>query len=68
MSGLVRKLILENSQSPGDIVMLTAALRDLHRCYPGTFQNGVSPADSHFLDCGSAAGVIDEWSREKTDS
>ena len=41
MSGLVRKLILENSQSPGDIVMLTAALRDLHRCYPGTFQTDV---------------------------
>ncbi|HEY2112261.1 MAG TPA: glycosyltransferase family 9 protein [Dongiaceae bacterium] len=32
-----RKLILRNWQSPGDIVMLTAALRDLHRCYPGEF-------------------------------
>ena len=26
-----RKLILRNHQSPGDIVMLTAAVRDLHR-------------------------------------
>jgi hypothetical protein len=26
-----RKLILKNFQSPGDIVMLTAAVRDLHR-------------------------------------
>jgi putative component of toxin-antitoxin plasmid stabilization module len=27
--------------SPGDIVMLTAALRDLHRCYPGNFLTDV---------------------------
>ena len=32
-----RKLILRNFQSPGDIVMLTAAVRDLHRCYPGRY-------------------------------
>src|SRR5277367_5146630 len=32
-----RKLILKNSLSPGDIVMLTAAVRDLHQCYPGQF-------------------------------
>ena len=31
----MRKLILRNFQSPGDIVMLTAAVRDLHRCHPG---------------------------------
>jgi ADP-heptose:LPS heptosyltransferase len=31
------KLILRNFLSPGDIVMLTAALRDLHRCYPNKF-------------------------------
>lgn len=32
-----RKLILKNFLSPGDIVMLTAAVRDLHQCYPGDF-------------------------------
>jgi ADP-heptose:LPS heptosyltransferase len=37
----VRKLILTNFQSPGDGVMLTAAVRDLHRCYPGQFITGV---------------------------
>ena len=37
----MRKLILSNFQSPGDIVMLTAAVRDLHRCYPGQFQTDV---------------------------
>jgi ADP-heptose:LPS heptosyltransferase len=32
-----RKLILTNSQSPGDVVMLTAAVRDLHALHPGEF-------------------------------
>ncbi len=34
----VRRLILRSFQSPGDIVMLTAAVRDLHRAAPGEFQ------------------------------
>jgi len=37
----MRKLILRNFQSPGDIVMLTAAVRDLHRAYPGEFETDV---------------------------
>ena len=37
----MRKLILKNFQSPGDIVMLTAAVRDLHACYPGQFLTDV---------------------------
>src|SRR5256885_8418833 len=36
-STIMRKLILKSSLSPGDIVMLTAAVRDLHRCYPNQF-------------------------------
>jgi hypothetical protein len=35
------KLMLLNNQSPGDVVMLTAAVRDLHRCYPGQFVTDV---------------------------
>lgn len=35
------KLILKNGQSPGDIVMLTAAVRDLHRCHPNRFLTDV---------------------------
>lgn len=31
------RLILRSNQSPGDIVMLTAALRDLHAAYPRRF-------------------------------
>src|SRR5258706_2473142 len=37
----MQKLILINYQSPGDLVMLTAALRDLHRCYPNQFLTDV---------------------------
>jgi hypothetical protein len=37
----MKKLILRNFQSPGDIVMLTAAVRDLHSCYPGEFLTDV---------------------------
>ena len=39
--GALRKLILTNFQSPGDVLMLTAAVRDLHRCYPNQFQTDV---------------------------
>jgi len=42
----MRKLILKNHQSPGDILMLTAAVRDLHACYPGAFQTDVSTSGS----------------------
>jgi ADP-heptose:LPS heptosyltransferase len=37
----MRRPILRNSQSAGDIVMLTAAVRDLHRSYPGEFVTDV---------------------------
>lgn len=37
----VRKLVLRNHQSPGDIVMLTAAVRDLHLAHPGAFLTDV---------------------------
>ena len=41
MTGSPRKLILSNHQAPGDILMLTAALRDLHHCYPGRYLTDV---------------------------
>jgi ADP-heptose:LPS heptosyltransferase len=37
----VKKLILRSFQSPGDVVMLTAAVRDLHRGYPNLFLTDV---------------------------
>ena len=36
-----RKLLLKNFQSPGDIVMLTAAVRAIHDCCPGDFLTDV---------------------------
>ena len=32
-----KKLILKNFQSPGDIVVMTAAVRDLHKAHPGKY-------------------------------
>lgn len=37
----MEKLILSCFLSPGDIVMLTAAVRDLHRCHPNRFLTDV---------------------------
>lgn len=37
----MHKLILHNAQSPGDVLMLTAAVRDLHLTYPGRFLTDV---------------------------
>jgi ADP-heptose:LPS heptosyltransferase len=42
-----RRLILSNLRAPGDIVMLTVAVRDLHRRYPGKF---VTDVRTHFPD------------------
>lgn len=36
-----RKLILANDQCPGDVVMLSGAVRDLHRHHPGEFLTDV---------------------------
>src|SRR5262245_56802573 len=40
-NGHPRRLILRSFQSPGDILMLTAAVRDLHAAEPGTFVTDV---------------------------
>lgn len=37
----VRRLVLRSFQSPGDVLMLTAAVRDLHAAHPGKFQTDV---------------------------
>jgi ADP-heptose:LPS heptosyltransferase len=37
----MRRLILRSFQSPGDVVMLTAAVRDLHAAHPGQFVTDV---------------------------
>jgi ADP-heptose:LPS heptosyltransferase len=37
----MQKLILKTDFPPGDVVLLTAAVRDLHLCHPGQFQTDV---------------------------
>lgn len=45
----MRRLILHSFQSPGDVVMLTAAMRDLHAAAPGQFLTDVrTSADALF--------------------
>jgi ADP-heptose:LPS heptosyltransferase len=41
-----RRLLLRSYLSPGDILMLTAAVRDLHRAYPNQFQTAVETSAS----------------------
>src|SRR5271157_2295900 len=36
-SAVPKKLVLRSALSPGDIVLLTAAVRDLHQCHPRAF-------------------------------
>lgn len=38
---MARKIILKSFLSPGDVVMLTAAVRDLHLNNPGVFETDV---------------------------
>ncbi|MCB1064169.1 MAG: ADP-heptose--LPS heptosyltransferase [Verrucomicrobiae bacterium] len=45
-----KKLILHNRQSPGDVVMLTAAVRDLHAHYPGDFLTDVRTPCPHLWE------------------
>ena len=45
-----RRLILRSFQSPGDVVMLTAAVRDLHAAHPGQFVTDIrTSADDLWL-------------------
>jgi len=45
-----RKLILKNFLSPGDIIMLTAAVRDLHRSNPGKLLTDVRTPCAHLWE------------------
>ena len=46
----MRHLVLPSFQSPGDVVMLTAAVRDLHAAHPGQFATDVrTSADGLWL-------------------
>ena len=44
------KLIIEQYQSPGDVLMLTATIRDLHVAYPGRFITDVRTSCPHLWE------------------
>ena len=56
----LKKLILRNLLSPGDIVMLTAALRDLHKCYPREFVTDVRTSCPELWDHNPYLTPLDE--------
>jgi ADP-heptose:LPS heptosyltransferase len=56
----VKKLILRNLLSPGDIVMLTAAVRDLHKCYPREFVTDVRTSCPELWDHNPYLTPLDE--------
>jgi len=60
----MRKLILRNFQSPGDIVMLTAAVRDLHRAHPGEFLTDVRTSCPDLWDHNPYLTPLDEEGRD----
>jgi len=56
----MRRVILTNFQSPGDVVMLTAAVRDLHRCYPGQFVTDVRTSCPQLWENNPFVAPLDE--------
>lgn len=46
----IRKIMFKNFQGPGDIVMLTAAIRDLHLCHKGKFITDVRTSSQHIWE------------------
>ena len=69
----MRRLILRSFQSPGDVVMLTAAVRELHAAYPGQFVTDVrtsapalwlhNPHITRIEDCEPGVQVMDMHDR-----
>lgn len=59
----MRRLILKSTQSPGDIVMLTAAVRDLHRAHPGKFRTDVRTTAKQLWDHNPHLAPLDETTR-----
>jgi hypothetical protein len=57
---MARKLILKNFLSPGDIVTLTAAVRDLHKCYPHQFITDVRTPCPHLWENNPFITPLDE--------
>jgi ADP-heptose:LPS heptosyltransferase len=56
----MRKLVLRNFQSPGDTVMLTALVRDLHAIYPRRFMTDVRTPSPELWENNPYLSSLDE--------
>jgi len=63
---MAQKLILKNFLSPGDIVALTAAVRDLHKCYPNQFITDVRTPCPHLWENNPFITSLDESAADVT--
>ena len=59
-----RRLILRSFQSPGDVVMLTAAVRDLHLAHPGKFLTDVRTSAPALWEHNPYVTRLDEHDRQ----
>lgn len=58
-----RKLVLKSHYSLGDIVLMTAAVRDLHRCYPRQFVTDVRTSCAGLWEQNPYLTPLDERAR-----
>jgi hypothetical protein len=56
----VKKLILKTLWQPGDDIMLTAAIRDLHKCYPGKFITDIRSPHPQLWENNPYISILDE--------
>jgi nucleoside phosphorylase len=60
----MRRLILRSRQSPGDILMLTAAVRDLHTAHPQQFETDVRTSAEAIWDQNPRVTKLSERDRD----
>jgi hypothetical protein len=60
----MRRLILRSRQSPGDILMLTAAVRDLHAAHVGAFETDVRTSAEAIWDNNRRVTKLSESDRQ----
>lgn len=59
-NGPVKRFIFRNGQPPGDVIMLAAAVRDLHRKYPGRYVTDVRTGSSAIWENNPYLTPLDE--------
>jgi ADP-heptose:LPS heptosyltransferase len=60
-----RKLILKNYLSPGDVLVMTAAIHSLHKAYPGKFRVAVDTSAQAFFEHSPDVEPLEKAREEK---